>query len=90
MFIAELQLYVDYITKELSDYKEGDEKKKKYFESFMQQLFNGIDYYRTLPGVAAGNKEKFLAGLEIAEQDLVALCQQYELAVARAEAAVVA
>lgn len=90
MFIAELQLYVDYISKELSDYKEGDDKKKKYFESFMQQLFNGIDYYRTLPGVAAGNKEKFLAGLEIAEQDIVALCQQYELAVARAEAAVVA
>lgn len=49
LFINELDLYVDYLKKELSVHlDELNAKKAKYFEKFTAQLFNGINYYKDL------------------------------------------
>jgi len=49
LFINELNLYVDYLKKDLSAQLDGlNTKKTKYFEKFSAQLFNGINYYRNL------------------------------------------
>jgi len=49
IFINELNLYVDYLTKELSRYQDTlNDKKAKYFEGFKEQLNQGISYYKQL------------------------------------------
>jgi len=49
IFINELNLYVDYLTKELSRYQDTlNDKKAKYFEGFKAQLNHGIEYYKQL------------------------------------------
>jgi len=49
LFINELNLYIDYLKKDLStQLEELNAKKTKYFEKFTAQLFNGINYYRDL------------------------------------------
>jgi hypothetical protein len=49
LFINELNLYVDYLKKDISlQLKDLNTKKAKYFEKFSEQLFKGIQYYRSL------------------------------------------
>ncbi|HEY0174861.1 MAG TPA: hypothetical protein VGC08_00695, partial [Pedobacter sp.] len=49
LFINELNLYVDYLKKDLSaQLHDLNAKKTRYFEKFTEQLFNGISYYRQL------------------------------------------
>lgn len=49
LFINELNLYVDYLKKDLSTQLHHlNAKKTKYFEKFSEQLSNGINYYREL------------------------------------------
>ncbi|HEY9000773.1 MAG TPA: hypothetical protein VIM89_05440 [Mucilaginibacter sp.] len=72
IFINELNLYIDYLAKEISNYKLAiNEKKAKYIESFKQQLRQGIDYYRLLiPKMKSFSKEyrdKMLHDLSISE-----------------------
>ena len=48
MFIAELNLYIDYFKEELENDIQAEQfsKRKKYYTSFYQNLCNGIAYYR--------------------------------------------
>lgn len=49
LFINELNLYVDYLKKDLAAQLDDlNAKKTKYFEKFSEQLFSGINYYRGL------------------------------------------
>jgi hypothetical protein len=49
IFINELNLYVDYLSKEIANNLGAiSEKKIKYIENFKHQLKQGIDYYRQL------------------------------------------
>ncbi len=49
IFINELNLYIDYLKKDISSsLKDLSDKKLKYFSKFQQQLQNGIDYYKEL------------------------------------------
>jgi hypothetical protein len=49
LFVNELNLYIDYLKKELSiQLDELNAKKTKYFEKFTTQLFSGIAYYKQL------------------------------------------
>ncbi|MBK6264015.1 hypothetical protein JKA74_03115 [Marivirga sp. S37H4] len=49
MFIKELELYVNYLFKELDMYKsEPNNKKVKYLKNFQVNLLEGIDYYKSL------------------------------------------
>ncbi len=72
MFIAELGLYISYL-KEQQEADAGkcpDRKRIKYYNDFYNNLMNGINYYRHLPGVAITNREQFNQSLDNAEKEL--------------------
>jgi hypothetical protein len=49
MFINELELYVNYLKKDLERHaKDLTDKKAKYFAKFREQLVQGIEYYKKL------------------------------------------
>jgi len=49
LFLNELKLYIEYLDKEISQHiGQLNEKKKKYFFKFKEQLQNGINYYKEL------------------------------------------
>lgn len=70
MFIAELNLYLNYLQKELESDVETDQfdKRKKYYTSFFQNLTEGIHYYRNL--TALSDDSAFINGLNEAEAAL--------------------
>jgi hypothetical protein len=72
MFIAELGLYIQYLKEELKadEGKILDKKRKKYYGEFTKNMAEGINYYRSLPGVAQSNKEVFNFGLYAAQVEL--------------------
>lgn len=48
-FINELELYIDYFKKEFEKFSSGiSTKNSNYFQTFKQNLSDGIDYYETL------------------------------------------
>lgn len=75
LFINELNLYVDYLKKDIAAHlEEFNAKKDKYFSKFKAQLLNGIDYYRALiPELTFQDSlsvEEMLKQLNLAEQRL--------------------
>jgi hypothetical protein len=49
LFVNELNLYVEYLKKDISkQIQEMNDKKTKYFVKFKEQLENGIEYYKQL------------------------------------------
>lgn len=49
LFVNELNLYMEYLKKEISrQLQEINDKKAKYISKFKEQLQNGIDYYKQL------------------------------------------
>ncbi|WP_276360686.1 hypothetical protein [Daejeonella sp. H1SJ63] len=49
LFVNELNLYVDYLKKDISkQIQEMNDKKVKYISKFKEQLQNGIEYYKQL------------------------------------------
>jgi len=73
MFIAELDLYINYLENELASDSQAAqlEKKKKYYHNFFQNLDEGITYYRNLEGLSSN--EDFILSLDKAKQRLVKL-----------------
>lgn len=62
MFLAELHLYLNYITEQL---EEGNNKDKlKYYNGYCLNIAEGINYYRRLAEEAVITDPAFLAGLE--------------------------
>lgn len=49
MFVNELNLYIDYLKKAISDFK-PDAKRSKYLANFKNNLLEGVEYYRKLAG----------------------------------------
>ena len=85
MFIAELNLYMDYfkemLTEEIS--LEQMDKRKKYFNTFLSNLNEGIQYYHTLKDLLTDSaKQQFLKSLQFAEDELKQLQQKYALHIA--------
>jgi len=79
MFINELNLYVDYLKKDMELHAETlTDKKQKYFQKFREQLLAGIAYYNTLVAdfthQTEAYKEKMLNELKDASASLEALC----------------
>lgn len=71
LFVNELELYIDYLKKDLNaQLNELNAKKTKYFEKFSQQLFNGINYYKEL--IPELKLQTDLAANELRHQLLVA------------------
>ncbi|MNR33609.1 hypothetical protein D3C85_1512940 [compost metagenome] len=75
LFINELNLYVDYLKKDIAaQLEELSAKKDKYFSKFKSQLLIGIAYYRELiPELTfqhSSSVEEMLRQLQLAEQRL--------------------
>lgn len=82
MFIAELNLYIDYLKEELENDTKTDQfsKRKKYYASFYQNLCNGISYYRSLNMASdAVNRERFAKALDNAILEMDVMNYQYEI-----------
>ena len=79
MFIAELNLYIDFLKEQLDIDIPFEElaKKKKYFASFYQNLREGIKYYQHLQGFSLSSKKLFMKALEVAELELDSLNYQH-------------
>lgn len=73
MFIAELNLYISYLKEEMENDLKSDDKRKKYYNGFCQNLLNGIDYYRSLEPDIVTNKEKFYDSLKEASGQVEAM-----------------
>ncbi len=49
MFVAELNMYIDYLEKEIGDYLAApSEQRAKYLKEYRKDLMRGIDYYKQL------------------------------------------
>lgn len=81
MFIAELNLYLDYLKEMLTEDIRTDQfdKNKKKHISFYQNLRNGLAYYSTLPLASDATREAFNKSLEVAGAELDCLNYQYDL-----------
>ncbi|HYK56045.1 MAG TPA: hypothetical protein VEV15_06165 [Flavisolibacter sp.] len=75
MFIAELDLYIRYLKEEVQNDEKPDDKRKKYYEGFCQNLLNGVAYYRNLP-VTINNRQVFYHSLNAACADIEAILAQ--------------
>ena len=65
MFINELNLYVSYLKKDISQQlNELDMRKTKQLEKFREQLLNGISYYKDLAGKINNQTETYLAKMQ--------------------------
>lgn len=63
MFLAELNLYISYLKEEMENDAAPDDKKRKYYTGFCQNLLDGISYYRSLKLVAKSNRQVFCNSL---------------------------
>jgi hypothetical protein len=82
MFISELHLYIDFLKEDLKEEilnPEQFSKKKKYYNSFYQNLLDGIKYYRQLTGLSEESKKQFAKALYYAEIELDFLNYQYTI-----------
>jgi len=75
LFVNELNLYVEYLKKDISkQIKEMNDKKAKYISKFKEQLHNGIEYYRQLVPKISNQTEvyrkKMLSELQEIEETL--------------------
>lgn len=87
MFIAELQLYINYLSEELAEDSKTDAllNKKKHYSTFYGNLKDGIAYYRQLPGISVHDKYKFAEALYFAEGELDSLNFTYQLSITDTE-----
>ena len=81
MFIAEVNLYMDYLEEQLKEEYHTDQfaKKKKYYSSFYNNLWDGIEYYRQLPYLSGRRRKQFDKALYYAAIELDAINYQYEI-----------
>ncbi len=81
MFVAELYLYIDYLKEKLNtDILKGEfSKLKKYYIQFIDNLNNGISYYRNLKTLKALAHQKMLKDLEFAEVEINSLAYRFEI-----------
>lgn len=82
MFIAELLLYIDFLKEQLEEDSLAVtiSKKEKFYTSFFMNMREGIAYYRGLPGIAAGDYDRFCRELSNAKAKLENLSLQYAIA----------
>jgi len=73
MFINELNLYIDYLKKDIETHmKDLSDKKAKYLSKFKEQLHHGIDYYKELIPKITNQTDEYLKKMyqELCEAEL--------------------
>lgn len=85
MFIAELNLYIDYLAEQLSEsvHSVQVEKMKKHCIQFFENVKTGIQYYRNIVCLSAAEQVGFQKGLNDAE--LAMDCLNYKYAITNNE-----
>ena len=80
MFIAELELYVNYLKTQLESDKDKiqNPKTRKYYLTFSQNLLGGINYYRNTTCIGS-DEPYFRQALQTAEAIIEEICEQYDL-----------
>jgi len=80
VFIRELELYYDYIKKEIENRKLGiNSLKQKYFGDFQKNLLSGVEYYSELSSHLLADKQKqFMKSLEKLKAGIQGLSAQIE------------
>jgi len=81
IFVAELKLYLDYLQEQLVK-GNGDTlnpKRKSYYQSFLQNLNNAIEYYQDLAQLFRSNQEQFRQSLQNAQKEIQAIKFKYAL-----------
>ncbi|MCK5126249.1 MAG: hypothetical protein KAR42_08325 [candidate division Zixibacteria bacterium] len=75
VFITELQLYIDFLKKEMERNSKGlIQRTEKYFIDFKQNISTGIEYYSELASqFSQQKKEQFIKDLESASERLAEL-----------------
>jgi hypothetical protein len=78
LFVNELNLYIDYLRKDISTHLKGwSEKKEKYLLKFKNQLQDGINYYKELLPQITGQTREYMSQMQkdllLAEAHLEAL-----------------
>ncbi|MDP1843846.1 MAG: hypothetical protein Q8K64_10530 [Sediminibacterium sp.] len=83
VFIAELNLYIDYLAEQLKDSLPLEQvaKLKKYYTYFFENLKNGILYYRNLACLSEQEQLKFQKDLNDAELTMDFLNYKYAITV---------
>ena len=81
MFVKELNLYIDYLKKQIDEVQENiDKRQAKYFQKFLDNLDDGISYYKDLFGKTTGKfvdtKNEILSDLERSKENLNRLFQK--------------
>jgi hypothetical protein len=79
LFINELNLYIEYLRKDINTHLEGwTDKKEKYVTKFKSQLLDGINYYKNLLPQITNQTQEYLNKIHqqllVAEVSLNALC----------------
>jgi hypothetical protein len=80
MFIAELNLYVNYLKELMEDGLESEQltKLKKQYDSFYKNIFEGINYYHQLSEKIQCNKKDFINSLNSAKLSIEILYKQLQ------------
>jgi hypothetical protein len=78
LFINELNLYIDYLRKDIGTHLKGwSDKKEKYLLKFKNQLQDGINYYKDLLPQISGQTKEYINQMQkdllLAEAHLEAL-----------------
>ncbi|WP_164111914.1 MULTISPECIES: hypothetical protein [Sphingobacterium] len=84
MFINELQLYIQYIEKQIKEsVQDMNIKKSKYIQSFVDQVFTGIEYYsdltKRLVSFTLTNNDEFTASLQSLREKLHSIACKYKI-----------
>ena len=81
VFIAELQLYVNYLMEQVQEVlpQNRDAKLKKYLSGFYQNLQAGISYYRGLAERLVIGKKDFQISLALADAELLIINSRYQI-----------
>jgi len=81
VFVAEMKLYITYLKEQLIKGKGdlSDSKRNNYFQSFIRNLTDAIQYYRNLPENFTQNITAFLSELQHSENELLELKSNYSL-----------
>lgn len=81
MFITELGLYINFVREQLENESEVemDAKRKKYYVEFFKNLYDGISYYKSLPGSVEPHRGPFVHALHEAEGTLDILASQFSI-----------
>ena len=81
MFVKELNLYIDYLKKQIEEVQDNiDKRQAKYFQKFLNNLDEGVSYYKDLFGKTTDKfvetKGEILSDLERSKKNLNNLFQK--------------